>query len=370
MINLPFAGHTNPTLPLTEELVRRGHSVTYINSPVYKEKIEATGAKFVPFLDYPEDLSEEQVKRQCFRAAFQTAMAQKEKFDLLIYEMFFYPGKVIADRWNIPCVRQFSQPAWTPEMVQNARISWKIFCRLIDMQVMGKKNVIAMGMEGKNLIDATLYDRPALNIVYVPALFQANRDFFDERFIFTCPPMRALGTSNLRIPYHAMKQPIIYISMGSIISSKAFYKRCIKAFGDKGVSVILNTGKVDPRSLGHVPQNIYPYAFVPQLEVLQHSDLFITHCGMNSVNEAMSFGVPMLAMPIINDQIANAQRILELGIGLKMRAFPSTANQLYQRAMEVLESNEIKQRSIAVKETIAAERKFSEVVTKVEQCIQ
>jgi|GEM_PF-6552963 len=32
MINLPFAGHTNPTLPLTAELVKRGHHVTYMQN--------------------------------------------------------------------------------------------------------------------------------------------------------------------------------------------------------------------------------------------------------------------------------------------------------------------------------------------------
>ncbi len=33
MVNLPFSGHTNPTLGLAQILVQLGHNVTYINAP-------------------------------------------------------------------------------------------------------------------------------------------------------------------------------------------------------------------------------------------------------------------------------------------------------------------------------------------------
>lgn len=38
MVNLPFSGHTNPTLPLTTKLVEFGHKVTYVNAPEFREK--------------------------------------------------------------------------------------------------------------------------------------------------------------------------------------------------------------------------------------------------------------------------------------------------------------------------------------------
>ena len=75
MVNLPYAGHTNPTLPLTKCLVERGHEVGYIHAPEWCDKIEKTGANFIPYLDYPVGLSEQQKKRRCFLAAFQTVMA-------------------------------------------------------------------------------------------------------------------------------------------------------------------------------------------------------------------------------------------------------------------------------------------------------
>ncbi len=102
MINVPYAGHTNPTLPLAEALVRRGHMVAYINAEEFRGQIEQTGAQFIPYENYPAAPTPQQKKTRCFRAAFDTAVGLNHKFDLLIYEMFFYPGKRIAELLGIP----------------------------------------------------------------------------------------------------------------------------------------------------------------------------------------------------------------------------------------------------------------------------
>lgn len=75
MVNVPYAGHTNPTLPLARALVRREHTVCYISAEEFRAKIEGTGAVFVPYINYPPRPTEQQKKKKCFRAAFDTAMA-------------------------------------------------------------------------------------------------------------------------------------------------------------------------------------------------------------------------------------------------------------------------------------------------------
>src|SRR4029078_11939721 len=42
----PGSGHVNPTLPLVEELVRRGELVDYYCSGPFRSAIERTGARF------------------------------------------------------------------------------------------------------------------------------------------------------------------------------------------------------------------------------------------------------------------------------------------------------------------------------------
>lgn len=152
-VNVPYAGHVNPTLPLTKELVKRGHQVTYINAEEFRSKIEASGAVFLPYADFPAGLTDGQKKRRCFQAAYNTAMALEEPHDLLIYEMFFYPGYEIARKKNIPAIRQFAQPAWSEETWKTAPPIFKVSAKLIDAQVMGKKKKAAMGLPGTEHMD-------------------------------------------------------------------------------------------------------------------------------------------------------------------------------------------------------------------------
>ncbi len=369
MINLPFSGHTNPTLPLTEELVRHGHQVTYINAEMFRTPIEQTGAKFVPYSHFPDTPTENEKKRMCFQAAFRTAMALKDKFDLLIYEMFFYPGYEIAKRKGIPCVRQFSQPAWSAETWKTAPFVFRASAKLIDMQVLPKHTAEKLGLRSRCLHDGIINSRPDLNIVYVPESFQAKRRSFGSEYIFMIPPAK-MTSGEINIPYDKMKKPIVYISLGSIISNKGFYRECIRAFGNKGFSVILNTGKVSPASLGNIPDNIHAYSFVPQIEVLSHTDVFLTHCGMNSINEALTLGVPMVAMPFLNDQITNAERIVKLGLGKKVRSFPSSGKELFRAVSEVYADKEIKRRVRRMQSAIRSQISWDTVIERIEGLVR
>ena len=343
MINLPFSGHTNPTLPLTAELVKRGHHVAYINAEPFRKSIEESGAHFVPYSDFPANPTEQDKKKLSFTAAFRTAMNMKEQFDLLIYEMFFYPGIEISKRKGIPCVRQFSQPAWSEKTWDVAPFIFRTSAKLIDMQVLPKRTAQALGLEYTCLRDGIIKSKPDLNIVYVP---------------------------EITIPYEEMKAPVVYISLGSIISDKGFCKKCIKAFGNKNYSVILNTGKVSPKSLGNIPKNIYAYSFVPQIEVLTHTDVFLTHCGMNSINEALTLGVPMVAMPFMNDQLTNAKRIVQLGIGRQIRSIPSSSNEMYEAVKTVYTEKSFKQNAVKVQNIIRRQISWDCVIGRIEQLIE
>ena len=166
-----------------------------------------------------------------------------------------------------------------------------------------------------------------------------------------------------------MKQPILYISLGTIISNKGFCKECIRAFKGKDLSVILNTGGIAPQKLGRIPDNLYAFSFVPQLEVLEHVDAFLTHCGMSSVNEAMAAGVPMIAMPFMNDQIGNVKRIVELGIGKRIKSFPSRSKEMYQTTMSVLKDEKMRERSLHIQEALRDEMSLGFAIDEIERLL-
>lgn len=79
----------------------------------------------------------------------------------------------------------------------------------------------------------------------------------------------------------------------------------------------MSTGSKCPAAeLGVIPANFTVKSFLPQLQILKLTDVFITHAGFNSVNEAIWFGVPMLAFPLVNDQHMVAGRLVSMGLGM------------------------------------------------------
>jgi MGT family glycosyltransferase len=84
-------------------------------------------------------------------------------------------------------------------------------------------------------------------------------------------------------------------------------------------TVVVATGQTDPAELDPLPANVLVRRSVPQPDVLARAALFVTHGGMNSVNEAMYAGVPMLVVPQGADQPLVAGRVVELGAGLSIR---------------------------------------------------
>ena len=75
-------------------------------------------------------------------------------------------------------------------------------------------------------------------------------------------------------------------------------------------------GQLDPKQLRAIPANVMVVSYAPQIEVLKRSSLCITHAGLNTVLESLASGVPMLALPITNDQPGVAARMAEKKVGV------------------------------------------------------
>lgn len=61
--------------------------------------------------------------------------------------------------------------------------------------------------------------------------------------------------------------------------------------------------------MGVLPENIKVYPYVDRLDVLSRADVFITHCGMNSVSESLYMAKPMILYPQTHEQEAVARRL-------------------------------------------------------------
>ena len=96
-------------------------------------------------------------------------------------------------------------------------------------------------------------------------------------------------------------------------ASRGFCRACFDALGQEDVDVIMSSSlSFDKES---VPSNFHICSWVPQVQVLELADVFVTHGGMNSVSESLAAGVPMVVIPYGSDQPVNGQRVEKLGVG-------------------------------------------------------
>ncbi|MGW1148837.1 nucleotide disphospho-sugar-binding domain-containing protein, partial [Streptomyces sp. NPDC002454] len=106
---------------------------------------------------------------------------------------------------------------------------------------------------------------------------------------------------------------------------------------------------VDPDAFGDLPDHFRIFRRVPQLDVLRHAGVFLTHGGMNSTMEALHHGVPMVVVPQMNEQRANGLRVEELGLGRLLSVADTTVESLRENVAGVHADQGIKDRVDALR---------------------
>ena len=64
------------------------------------------------------------------------------------------------------------------------------------------------------------------------------------------------------------------------------------------------------------PSNFIVRKTVPQIELLPKCHAFLSHCGANSMHEALGFGIPLVGVPLFGDQVPNSLSVAEAGAGI------------------------------------------------------
>jgi len=117
--------------------------------------------------------------------------------------------------------------------------------------------------------------------------------------------------------------------------------------------VVLSVGHKTPlSSLGDIPPKFIVQNYVPQLEILQRANVFISHGGMNSVSEALYYGVPLLVIPQSADQPWVAKRVAQLGAGKLLPRTRATPGTLQRITGEILTNPSYAQASVHIGETL------------------
>jgi UDP:flavonoid glycosyltransferase YjiC (YdhE family) len=261
---------------------------------------------------------------------------------VVVYDFFAVDGADAADVWGVPAVGVFPNPRsinpWAATKKQQDSLLWAIWCRTV---CPGMEAVLA-----RLLWCGRAYQRwsRSLPILREQDLYPSP---YMPRHIIGCTSA-ALEFPNLpKAPlFHmvgpalparanplpvdlqdwldaqdAVNRPIVYVAFGTMFRHTVASVRKLEALlASLDVAVLWSLPATHHAALQQAPRPSHwrVETFVPQVSLMQTGRLtaFVTHCGSNSVYEALLCGIPMVCCPGMADQPANAVRLVRAGVGV------------------------------------------------------
>lgn len=360
-INAPAHGHVNPTLPLVSALVKAGHSVDYLITEEFREKVQYCGGNLIPFYRNTDIDSKNKLNFYKFIHGLFKEINIKIKELAPQYDVIFVGGMN-------PSIKDLEKDIKKPI----------IFCSAVFLQdedtlkyhfkksmgISNRLNFIILNSNFRKLLSKIVISNifsikvndiltmfspqsSTLNVIFTSKYFQPLGESFNCKCLFI-GPTPTISVKDNTFPINELRnsnKKIIYATLGTVFNRwTGFFESIIEAFNESEYLVVMSTGSKERiKEIGNIPKNFIVRDFVPQAEVLKYADLFIAHGGMGSVSDGMYLGVPMILVPLGADQFFNAYRLQELGAGKVLKKKEVTAENLRREAEFVMRSDKFKE---------------------------
>ena len=161
---------------------------------------------------------------------------------------------------------------------------------------------------------------------------------FPKHFHFVGPSLSGQRRS-IDFPWSMLasaETPKILLSLGTLNAERGarFFREAAEALATLPVQVIA----VAPDGLlERWPENFIQRSRVPQLELLSHLSLVISHGGHNTCCETLSHGIPLLLAPIKDDQPIIAEQVVRAGAGIRVKFSRVKAKKIREATRALLE---------------------------------
>lgn len=329
-VSLGAFGHINPTLALVTELVKKGVRVTYFTTEAFRTIIEPTGAKFVAVPSWMAENDKHNEDGEVAAAVpflflneagayIDTVLdtLKNDKPDAVVHDFAGIAGTIAADNLKVANVMLYTSypsndsysvaagfencPPDHPLRKAAAQLAQtyaeKYGCRLLTV---------------KEIFDG----HGDFNLVMMQKKLVPNYESFDDSFVFTGVQIgKRTAFGSWKAPDNG--KPLLYSSLGTAFNNwPEYYPILFDAVRDLDINVFAALGSIDPASLKDIPANVEVGQMVPQLDILSQASVFITHAGMGGTGEAIYYGVPMIAIPQMEEQAITARQIEKLGLGV------------------------------------------------------
>lgn len=392
MVCTPFSGHLHPTAAIGRTLLDRGHRVTFIGFEDCREKITAAGLDFVGIGQEKVPLGttrefERLIGRTTERTAVRLTLEligtriatvfeeAPDKFrelglELAVVDQMSFEAGMVAEYVGIPFVSLanallFNREPDLPPMIFGwdyprtwfGRMRNRLANRFFDYLKLPLRRLVSRQRRAWNL--KVLESNDAIHSPYAQLSQQVHemelpRKSLPKWFHFLGPFQHPSSRKHVDFPYEQLNgKPLVYASLGTIQTQlDTIYATIAEACDGLDVQLVISLGGSDVKFAQPLPGNPLVVPFAPQLELLKRAALTVTHAGMNTTMESLAHGVPMVAIPIANDQPAVAARIVRSGSGERITLRELSAEKLRALVNKVLHTQTYRDRARSLQESI------------------
>ncbi|MEM8675921.1 MAG: glycosyltransferase [Cyanobacteria bacterium P01_G01_bin.67] len=404
------SGHLNTFFPLAQELKQRGHRLSFITIIDGQQKILAAGfeaqvigADLFPLGKLKERFIElgqlnglaalkftinliKDTATILLRDAPQ--IIRDQGIEALLVDQTLREGGSVAEFMGIPFITICSavvlnrdpevppfNTAWEYSSTWQSRLRNKLGYKLLSRVTKPISETIGEYRQARNLpLHSTVNDAYSAlaQITHQPQEFEFPRQNLPPYFHFTSPFHSEANREPVAFPWEKLTgQPLIYASMGTLQNRLTeIFTTITSACAELDAQLVITMGGADiPESLQNLPGNPLIVSYAPQLQLLPQVALTITHGGMNTTLECLTYGVPMVAIPIANDQPGIASRIAWSGVGEMIPLKKLNTENLQQAIKQVLTEDGYKKNALRLQEAIKQGGGASRAADIIEQAV-
>jgi UDP:flavonoid glycosyltransferase YjiC (YdhE family) len=180
------------------------------------------------------------------------------------------------------------------------------------------------------------YDRASRVLMLVSPTFDFERHGKPANMRQVGTPMGDSGTSNWQSPWGDSARPLVVASLSTLPQGQApLMRNILLALSKLDVNALVTLGlSLDPNDFV-APPNVVLERFVPHAAVLPQAAVLVTQCGIGTVTKGLTYGLPLVCVPILADQPDNAVRVAARGAGLHIAsdAYPDQIAAAIQRVL-------------------------------------
>lgn len=281
-------------------------------------------------------------------------LAKEWRPDLIVREATEYGGCLAAEALGIPHAAVRPRPA-------ASRLSYE--------RRSGLGPVLASRRAELDLPPDPNNEMPHryLELAFLPPCFFGGPDLFSDRTHFVNFGLKGLElgspSGDVAQPGCAGGRRSVYVSLGTLrYAEPGVMEGIVTALRNERVNVTVSAGDEERAAqLSRLAAEQSPgsgavtvKARVDQLTELRCSDVFVTHAGINSVREALTLGVPMVVVPIQDDQPFNAQRCVALGVAREVNPGDHLVSAIRNAVRSLLDVSAYRDASVRMQDAVAS----------------